>query len=147
MRALLQRSLAASVAVEGRIVGSIEHGLVVFLGVTHDDGRADAEYLAGKILGLRIFRDENDRMNRSIRDVGGGVLLVSQFTLYGDTRRGRRPGFDRAAEPALAEELYLEMRELFAHEVSVETGVFGAHMQISLVNDGPVTFLLDSKER
>lgn len=147
MRALLQRTTGASVSVTGEILGSIGLGLVVLLGVTHDDSRADVEYLAGKIIGLRIFRDDRDRMNLSVRDVGGSVLLISQFTLYGDTRKGRRPGFDKAAPPDQAEELYELMRELLARDVAVATGSFGAYMQVSLVNDGPVTFLLDSRER
>jgi len=147
MRALLQRTTGASVAVDGEIIGSIDAGLVVLLGVTHEDTGADAEYLAGKILGLRIFRDDRERMNLSVRDVGGSVLLISQFTLYGDTRKGRRPGFDKAAPPELAQKLYRRMREALEAEVPVATGEFGAYMQVTLVNDGPVTFLLDSRER
>jgi len=147
MRALLQRTTGASVAVDGEIIGSIDAGLVVLLGVTHEDTGADAEYLAGKILGLRIFRDDRERMNLSVRDVGGSVLLISQFTLYGDTRKGRRPGFDKAAPPELAQKLYRRMREALEAEVPVVTGEFGAYMQVTLVNDGPVTFLLDSRER
>lgn len=147
MRALLQRTTGASVSVDGNLIGSIDLGLVVLLGVTHDDSRADAEYLAGRILGLRIFRDDRERMNLSVRDVGGSVLLVSQFTLYGDTGKGRRPGFDKAAPPEQARELYDSMREILSREIPVATGEFGAYMQVSLVNDGPVTFLLDSKDR
>ena len=147
MRALLQRALNASVRVDGATVGEIEHGLVVLLGVTHGDERSDAEYLTAKTLGLRIFRDESGRMNRSLRDAAGSVLLISQFTLYGDTRKGRRPGFDRAADPATARELYETTADLLAQEVHVATGVFGAYMQVTLTNDGPVTFLLDSRDR
>lgn len=147
MRALLQRSTGAAVVVENRTVGSIQHGLVVLLGVTHEDTEADATYLADKILGLRIFRDSNGKMNLSIQEVGGSVLLISQFTLYGDTRKGRRPGFDRASSPEHAKKLYETMQTLLERGVSVETGIFGASMQVSLINDGPVTFLLDSKDR
>lgn len=144
MRALVQRVSQASVTVEGEILSVIGQGLLVFLGVTHGDDAAIARQLAGKVSRLRIFRDEQDKMNRSVQDVGGSVLVVSQFTLYGDTRRGNRPGFDQAAPPALANDLYeyfcSVLREL---GVPVGTGRFGADMQISLVNAGPVTLMLE----
>ncbi len=147
MRAVVQRTAGAEVRVDGKLIGSIQHGLVVLLGITHDDGPAEVEYLSRKILGLRIFRDAEGRMNRSIVDDGGAVLLVSQFTLYGDIRKGRRPGFDKAAKPEQAERLYQLLSERLRAELAVETGVFGAYMQVSLVNDGPVTFIIDSAER
>ncbi|MFO8042377.1 MAG: D-aminoacyl-tRNA deacylase [Alkalispirochaeta sp.] len=147
MRALVQRVHRASVTVNEEITGEIATGLLVFLGVARDDGAGDRDYVARKILGLRVFEDEMGRMNRSVVDVSGSILLVSQFTLYGDLRRGRRPGFDRAAPPELARALYDEMKALLHAEVPVETGVFGAHMDVALVNNGPATFWVDSHER
>ncbi|WP_447860849.1 D-aminoacyl-tRNA deacylase [Nitrospira calida] len=146
MRAVIQRVTRASVEVNGAIVGKIGPGLLVLLGVARGDGESDARYIADKILGLRIFPDEAGKMNRSLRDCGGSVLLVSQFTLLGDTAKGRRPGFDRAAPPELARALYEKVAaDLRAQGTPVETGVFGAHMAVELVNDGPVTFVLDSR--
>ena len=144
MRALLQRVSEASVSVDGRVIGSIDQGLLVFLGVTPDDGSEQIDWLVDKILGLRIFPDENKPMNRSVVDVAGGVLVVSQFTLAADTSRGRRPGFSTAAPPELAEKLYEEfLARMRALHPLVEAGSFGADMQVALVNDGPVTFLLE----
>jgi D-tyrosyl-tRNA(Tyr) deacylase len=145
MRAVVQRVRSARVLVDGRVAGEIGIGLVVLLGVTHDDTTDQAKHLAGKIAGLRIFEDEGDKMNRSVIDAAGSALIVSQFTLYGDCRKGRRPSFDAAARPEQARALY----EAFAADVRalgvpVATGVFQAHMQIELVNDGPVTILLDT---
>lgn len=146
MRAVIQRVTRASVEVNGAIVGKIGPGLLVLLGVARGDGESDARYIADKILGLRIFPDEAGKMNRSLRDCGGSVLLVSQFTLLGDTAKGRRPGFDRAAPPELAQALYEKVAtDLRAQGTPVEMGVFGAHMAVELVNDGPVTFVLDSR--
>jgi D-aminoacyl-tRNA deacylase len=146
MRAVLQRVERASVEVEGETVGSIGAGLLVLLGVARGDTRAQADYLADKILNLRIFSDDAGKMNRSVIDAGGGILAVSQFTLYGDCLKGRRPSFDDAAPPELARPLYEYFVErLRAGKLLVETGVFQASMKISLVNDGPVTFVLDSK--
>ncbi|HZG56423.1 D-aminoacyl-tRNA deacylase [Paenibacillus sp.] len=146
MRALLQRSKAASVVVAGETVGAIEEGLVVLLGVGQEDGEADAVYLADKIAGLRIFEDEDGKMNRSVLDVGGAVLSVSQFTLYGDTRKGRRPNFMAAARPEAAQALYERFNALLRERgLRVETGRFGEMMDVSLVNWGPVTLWLDSK--
>ena len=144
MRVLLQRVRQASVAVAGETVGSIGRGILLFLGVTHGDTRADADWLAKKAAGLRIFEDEAGKMNRSLLDVGGGALVVSQFTLYADCRKGRRPGFDLAGDPAAANELYEYFAERLKAEgvVRVETGRFGADMLVSLENDGPATFLL-----
>lgn len=146
MRAVLQRVERASVEVEGETVGSIGAGLLVLLGVAKGDTSAHADYLADKILNLRIFSDDAGKMNRSVIEAGGGILAVSQFTLYGDCRKGRRPSFDGAAPPELARPLYEYFVErLRAGKLLVETGVFQASMKISLVNDGPVTFVLDSK--
>lgn len=148
MRAVVQRVKKASVHVENRQVGTIEGGLLVFLGVTHDDTENDAKYLADKIAGLRIFEDADDKLNLSIQDVGGSVLSVSQFTLFGDCRRGRRPSFTEAAPPEQGDALYQVFnRCLRDNGLEVETGQFQAHMEVSLVNDGPVTILLDSTKQ
>jgi D-aminoacyl-tRNA deacylase len=147
MRAVVQRVSRASVTVDGQIVGKVERGLLVFLGVTHADTEASADYLADKISGLRIFEDDAGKMNLSLIDIGGAVLAVSQFTLYGDVRKGKRPSFDEAARPERALKLY----EYFVERVRAlglrcQTGVFQAMMQVELVNDGPVTILLDSEK-
>ncbi|MFH1371981.1 MAG: D-aminoacyl-tRNA deacylase [Planctomycetota bacterium] len=145
MRAVIQRVMSASVVVEGRIVGQTGRGLLVYLSIGKADDDKDAEFIAEKLTGLRIFADEAGKMNRSIREVGGEILLVSNFTLHGDCRKGRRPGFDAAAEPEKAELLYEKTAQLIAEAgVKVAKGVFGAYMQVTSVNDGPVTFLLDS---
>jgi D-tyrosyl-tRNA(Tyr) deacylase len=145
MRAVVQRVLEAQVTVEDQVVGRVERGLLVYLGVGTDDGDKDAEFIADKLANLRIFADEAGKMNRSVIDIGGGVLLVSNFTLHGDCRKGRRPSFDAAGEPALAERLYERVGDLIAGQgVPVEKGSFGAYMQVASQNDGPVTFLLDS---
>lgn len=148
MRALLQRTSGASVAVAGETVGSIDSGLVVFLGVGPSDDDATAEALAQRIVELRIFRDADGRTNSSLIDEGGGVLLVSQFTLFADTRRGRRPGFTGAAPPEQAERLYGQMAAaLRSLGVTVATGRFGAEMAVRLTNDGPFTIWLDTDDR
>lgn len=147
MRAVLQRVTSASVEIDGKVVGRIQHGLMVLVGVAKGDDESDARYVADKIRSLRIFADEQGKMNRSLTDVGGAGLLVSQFTLLGRTTDGRRPSFDGAASPGLAKRLYEQVAaELRACGTSVETGVFAAHMQVTLVNDGPVTFVVDSRE-
>jgi len=148
MRAVIQRAKRASVAVSSEVVGAIDKGLVVLLGVTHDDTEGDAAYLAEKIAHLRIFEDEDGKMNRSLLEVDGAVLSVSQFTLYGDCRKGRRPNFMAAAKPDRALPLY-EAFNAFLREkgIHVETGVFGAMMDVSLINDGPVTLIIDSGEK
>lgn len=147
MRAVLQRVSEASVTVDGTIVGAIGHGLMALVGVETSDTEADARYLAEKMHGLRIFRDDEGKFNRAIDEVGGGVLLISQFTLHGDCRKGRRPSFIDAARPELAEPLYLRLAEMLREKgLRVETGVFGAHMEVRLLNDGPVTILLDSRK-
>ena len=148
MRALLQRVTEASVEIDGVVVGRIGPGLVALLGVAVDDEKADAEYLATKIANLRIFADGEGRFNRSALDVGAGLLVVSQFTLYADTRRGRRPDFTRAAPPELAEQLYEYTVSLFRDTgLTVATGRFQEYMQVRLQNDGPVTIMLDSADR
>ncbi len=146
MRALVQRVSSASVSIDGEIVSEIGLGLLVLLGISVDDGRKEAEYILRKLPLLRIFSDAEHPINRSLNDVGGEILLVSQFTLYGDTQKGNRPSFIQAAKPADAEALYHYVCDgLSALGVTVKTGVFGADMQVSLVNDGPVTILLESK--
>ena len=145
MRAVLQRVGRASVAVDGDVTGEIGRGLLILLGVGHGDTEEDADYLAGKCAGLRIFEDGHGKMNLSVGDVSGGVLVVSQFTLYGDTRKGRRPSFAQAATPDQANALYEYFAgQLRAQGLPVATGVFQAMMQVSLVNDGPVTIFIDT---
>jgi D-aminoacyl-tRNA deacylase len=146
MKIVLQRVQSAHVDVAGETVGSIGIGLVVLLGVTHTDRREDADHLADKVIHLRIFPDEAHRMNRSLVETGGALLVVSQFTLYGDCRKGRRPSFDASAPPEHARRLYeYFVQRLKSSKIAVETGVFQAEMEVHLINDGPVTFILDSK--
>ncbi len=145
MRAVIQRVKEAEVKVEGESVGKIDKGLLIYLGVGKGDTEKDAQFMAEKLSNLRIFQDSAGKMNLSVQDVGGAVLLVSNFTLHGDCRKGRRPGFDAAAQPQLADQLYEKTAQLIASEgITVEKGIFGAYMQVSSINDGPVTFLLDS---
>jgi D-tyrosyl-tRNA(Tyr) deacylase len=148
MRAVVQRVSRARVSVDGAEVGAIEHGLMVLLGAGEADSETDLAYIVEKVVNLRIFGDAEGKMNRSVLDVGGGILLVSQFTLYGDARKGRRPAFVGALEPRRARDLYdkaiVELRA--AGVIRVEAGVFAADMQVELVNDGPVTLLLDSRK-
>lgn len=145
MRAVVQRVRQASVTVDGTVTGAIGHGLLVLLGVDVNDSEQDADYMADKIIGLRIFNDSDGKFNLSLEDVGGAILLVSQFTLHGDCRKGRRPSFIAAARPEQAIPLYERVGELLREKgVEVATGVFGAHMDVELLNDGPVTLLLDS---
>ncbi|HJP40656.1 MAG TPA: D-aminoacyl-tRNA deacylase [Dehalococcoidia bacterium] len=147
MRAVIQRASHASVAVDGRIVGSIGQGLLVLLGIEHSDDTATVERMADRVTGLRIFQDEDGRMNLSVQQVGGAVLCVSQFTLCGDVRRGRRPSFQAAAEPPVARGLYEEFCGAVERTSLVcERGEFGAHMEVELVNDGPVTIWIDSED-
>jgi D-aminoacyl-tRNA deacylase len=148
VRLVIQRVKESGVTVNGSTTGSIRSGLLVLIGISREDTRADADYMLDKLLGLRIFADDNGKMNRNIGESGGALLLVSQFTLYGDCRKGRRPSFDRAAPPEQAQVLY----EYFVASarrgtVPVETGVFQASMEVHLINDGPVTILLDSDDR
>ncbi len=147
MRALLQRVSRASVTVDGQVVGQIGQGLLVLLGVGQDDSEAQVKTLVDKIVYLRIFGDDEGKMNRSLLDIGGEVLVVSQFTLYADTRRGRRPSFTDAAPPSIAEPLVERFKAAIAHYgLRVAGGIFGAYMQVELVNSGPVTILLDSEQ-
>ena len=145
MRAVIQRTTAASVEVEGNIVGEIGKGLVVFLGIEEGDTEADLTYLCDKIVGLRVFEDENDVPNLSVEGIGGSVLLVSQFTLCADARKGRRPSYIRAARPEQAIPLYEKAIQVIGRSVPVQHGTFQAYMQVRLVNDGPHTILLDSR--
>ena len=148
MRLVIQRVREARVTVNDATAGSIRTGLLVFLGVSRTDTFEDADYLAEKLLGLRIFPDDDGKMNRNVREAGGSLLIVSQFTLYGDCRKGRRPSFDQAAPPERAQDLYNYFVESARRgPVPVETGVFQAMMEVYIVNDGPVTILIDSAER
>lgn len=147
MRLVIQRVNHAGVQVSGKEIASCGKGLLVLLGVTHDDSMKDVEYCASKTLGLRIFEDEDEKMNLSIQDIQGEILVVSQFTLYGDIRKGRRPSFVNSAKPDKANELYEEyVKYLQKENIPVSTGQFGADMKVELINDGPVTILVDSKK-
>ncbi len=144
MRLVVQRVSRASVTVEDRVVGAIERGVVILVGVTHDDGPEQADWLANKVAGLRIFEDEQGKLNLGLLDIEGQALVVSQFTLYADTRKGRRPSFVQAARPQVAEPLVERFAETLRQRgVPVETGVFGAHMSVEIHNDGPVTLILE----
>ena len=146
MRVVVQRAKNAKVVVEGETVGAIEHGLMLLVGVTHSDTREDAAYVSDKIANLRIFEDESGKMNLSLLDIGGEVLSVSQFTLYGDCRKGRRPNFMEAAKPDYANDIYKQFNEELAKKgLKVETGIFGAMMDVQFTNDGPVTLIIESK--
>ena len=146
MRAVVQKVTHSRVTVENETTGEIQQGLMVLLGVTHDDTQEDAKYMAEKIANLRIFEDDDEKLNLSVKDIGGAILSVSQFTLYGDCRKGRRPSFTEAARPDQANALYGQFNAYLEQEgVSVQTGRFQTHMMVELTNDGPVTVLLDSK--
>ena len=148
MKAVIQRVRRASVDIEGRIVGQIDRGLVVLLGVAQEDNQTDVEFLVEKLPAIRVFSDEAGKMNKSLSDIGGALLIISQFTLLADTDRGRRPSFEKAAPPEQAKVLYqLLVDQLQARRLQVETGEFGATMVVSLENDGPVTLVLDSRKR
>ena len=147
MRAVVQKVSSSKVTVDGEVIGQINKGLMVLLGVTHDDTSKDVDYMVDKVTNLRIFEDEEGKMNLSLKDVEGEILAVSQFTLYGDARRGRRPSFSDAARPEVANPLYEEFIEKVKHQgINVGTGKFGAHMMVDLTNDGPVTILLESRK-
>lgn len=149
MRAVLQRVKRASVTVEGNITGAIEEGLLVLLGIEEADTLEDMNWLSGKLVNLRIFNDEQGVMNRSLLEVGGGLLLVSQFTLFAATKKGNRPSYSRAAPPAIAVPIYEKMIELLSAELGkpIQMGVFGADMKVELLNDGPVTIVIDTKNK
>lgn len=148
MRVVLQRSKNASVTVDGQITGAIDKGYVLLVGITHSDTIEDIQYVAKKIADLRIWEDEEGKMNRAIHEVGGSILSVSQFTLYADTKKGKRPSFIEAARPEQAEPLWQAFnKELTTHGLHVETGIFGAMMDVALVNDGPVTIIVESKAK
>lgn len=148
MRVVVQRAKDAKVKVADKVVGGIDNGLLLLVGITHDDEEEDLKYLADKIVNLRIFEDEDEKMNLSLLDVGGAILSVSQFTLYGDCRKGRRPNFMNAAKPDFASVMYERFNALLAQKgVAVETGVFGAMMDVQFTNDGPVTLILESKDK
>ncbi len=144
MRAVVQRVLEASVSVDGELISQIDKGFMVLVAVMDGDSRADVEYMAKKLCALRVFEDENGKMNRAITDIGGQMLVISQFTLAGDARKGNRPGFTASAHPDIAQEYYDLLCDEVSKAVPVKKGVFAADMQVSLVNDGPVTILLDS---
>lgn len=147
MRAVVQKVNKASVTVDEESIGSIDKGLLVLLGIGKDDDECDVEYMVKKIIGLRIFEDDNDKMNLSVKDVQGEILVVSQFTLYGDTRKGKRPNFMASASPDMAEKYYNDfIDKCLNNGIKTETGLFGAHMKIELINDGPVTIMIDSKK-
>ncbi|WP_019413718.1 D-aminoacyl-tRNA deacylase [Paenisporosarcina sp. TG20] len=146
MRVVLQRSLFAKVEVEGEVTGQIDHGYVLLVGISHEDTKEDVRYVAEKIANLRLFEDDEGKMNCSIFETGGAILSISQFTLYGDTKKGRRPSFSEAAKPEVAKPLWeLFNQELVDKNLQVETGVFGAMMNVTLTNDGPVTLIVESK--
>ena len=148
MRVVLQRVSHASVTVEEKVIGKIQRGFLLLVGVTHDDAKEDMEYLVRKIVQMRIFEDEEGKLNRSIQDIGGEILSVSQFTLYADTKKGNRPSFSKAAPGDVAFEMFDQFNGLLRETgIPVETGQFGADMKVELLNDGPVTILLDSKNR
>lgn len=147
MRAVIQKVKHSSVAVDGEIVGKIGKGFMILLGVTHEDGDKEVKWLAKKIKDLRIFEDENGKMNLSLEDVKGEVLIISQFTLYGDCIKGRRPSFTQAAKPDIAKKLYEDFIQEFSNfGIHTEHGIFGADMKVELLNDGPVTMIIDTKE-
>ena len=145
MRAVVQRVDRASVTIDGNVNGKIEKGFMVLIGIDEKDEQKDLDYICDKLMGLRIFEDEEGKMNRSIIDAGGSILLISQFTLYGDARKGKRPSFIRAARPEKAIPLYEAAIAKLSEKVHVKTGIYGAEMKVELVNDGPVTILLDSE--
>lgn len=148
MRIVLQRVAHASVTVDEKVIGNIQRGFLLLVGVTHDDAMEDMEYLVRKIVQMRIFEDEEGKLNRSIQDIGGEILSVSQFTLYAETKKGNRPSFSKAAPGDVAIEMFEQFNGLLRETgIPVETGQFGADMKVELLNDGPVTILLDSKNR
>lgn len=146
MRVVVQRARQAKVTVDGKVTGAIEHGLMLLVGLTHEDTVKDLEYCAKKVANLRIFEDEKGKMNLSIKEVGGSILSISQFTLYGETKKGNRPSFIEAARPEVAELLYHQFNQILreTYDIQVETGIFGAMMDVSFTNNGPVTLIVES---
>ena len=146
MRVVVQRARQAKVTVDGKVTGAIEHGLMLLVGITHEDTVKDLEYCAKKVANLRIFEDEQGKMNLSIKEVGGSILSISQFTLYGETKKGNRPSFIEAARPEVAEPLYHQFNQILreTYEIQVETGIFGAMIDVSFTNNGPVTLIVES---
>lgn len=146
MRVVVQRARQAKVTVDGKVTGAIEHGLMLLVGITHEDTVKDLEYCAKKVANLRIFEDEQGKMNLSIKEVGGSILSIPQFTLYGETKKGNRPSFIEAARPEVAEPLYHQFNQILreTYEIQVETGIFGAMMDVSFTNNGPVTLIVES---
>ena len=147
MKLVIQRVKSASVSIDGRVYNAIQQGLLLLVGVGPEDQQKDLEYAVRKIVNMRIFSDDEGKMNLSVKDIQGEILSVSQFTLFADTKKGNRPAFTGAAKPDMAEAFYQEFNQELAKEVSVEAGVFGADMQVELVNDGPVTIILDTKNK
>lgn len=147
MKLVIQRVKSASVSIDGQVYNAIQQGLLLLVGVGPEDGQKDLEYAVRKVSQMRIFSDEEGKMNRSVKDIQGEILSVSQFTLFADTKKGNRPAFTDAAKPDMAEAFYQEFNQELAKEVPVEAGVFGADMQVELVNDGPVTIILDTKNK
>lgn len=147
MKLVIQRVKSASVSIDGRVYNAIQQGLLLLVGVGPEDGQEDLDYAVRKIVNMRIFSDDEGKMNLSVKDIQGEILSVSQFTLFADTKKGNRPAFTGAAKPDMAEAFYQEFNQELAKEVSVEAGVFGADMQVELVNDGPVTIILDTKNK
>lgn len=147
MKLVIQRVKSASVSIDGRVYNAIQQGLLLLVGVGPEDQQEDLDYAVRKIVNMRIFSDDEGKMNLSVKDIQGEILSVSQFTLFADTKKGNRPAFTGAAKPDMAEDFYQEFNQELAKEVSVEAGVFGADMQVELVNDGPVTIILDTKNK
>lgn len=147
MRVVVQKVLSSSVSIDGEVYNSIGNGLMVLVGFTQDDSSLDIDYIVKKVVNLRIFEDENNVMNKSVLDVGGNILSISQFTLYGDARKGNRPSYIKALNGELATKLYDEFNDKLNKLVPTKTGIFGADMKVSLINDGPTTIIIDSKER
>ena len=144
MKAVIQRVKSSSVSVAGEIVGKIDQGLLVLLGITHDDTKDRSDWLINKIINMRIFSDTDDKLNLSVKDIAGGILVISQFTLYAEAEKGNRPSFTSAARPEIAKPLYeYFIDKLKAHDIPVESGIFGADMQVELINDGPITIILE----
>lgn len=146
MKIIMQRVTSAQVSINAKTVGQIDHGLLLLVGVAPDDTLSDLEYAVRKIVNMRIFSDSDGKMNLSVKDIGGAILSVSQFTLFANTKKGNRPAFTDAAPPKMAKELYEKFNELLSENVKVETGIFGEDMQVNLVNDGPVTIILNTAE-